>query len=478
MGRIAVRGHGRKQWTEGKLDYLIDLAAGFRAQAFARARSAAAAPYAALEDRRKREYGEPGPRRADGVELADDLPAPHVQVHLLARLAQGRVEQVRVGRLGLAAGERYLAGVHAEALALAGHQHGRLGAAAPPCADRDQDRGRAQPRPRPRLGRVRRSCRRSRRRACAACRRIDRRREPLPNRANVHGAAPGAGRYYALAIKGFNGGGRGVGVAIGYEVNPPRLPEEAGRAGAGEQERLLAPVARRVADLGDRCDFVHVTESVMGTRRVPPIAAARCIMARVHGLPVTVTMRTRERSESEAVEFAAEARGAGIGGILIVMGDPPREGGRPGAGAAAEAAGRPVLAPSRAARSLRDAAGARGPDLFLSVPAGAGAARPDAGPMRAKIDAGPAGFFTQVVSSVREAADISSLLGPMGFRVVPIVIVPSAANKRSAAALGLDWSGYEGDPAGFIRAVHNAAGDVLVTSPSDFSAARDALGCV
>ena len=264
-------------------------------------------------------------------------------------------------------------------------------------------------------------------------------------------------------------------MAIGYEINPPRLPEGAGRAGgAGEQERLLGPVVRRAADLEDRCDYVHVTESVMGTRRVPPIAAARAIMARVHGLPVTVTMRTRERSESEAAAFAAEARGAGIGGILIVMGDPPREGGLP-EGAAAGAA-RPALAPSRAARSLRDTAGAQGLDLFLSVPAGGGA--PASGPMRAKIDAGPAGFFTQVVSSVRQAADISALLGPLGFRVVPIVLVPSAANKRSAEFLGLDWSGYEGDPAEFIRAVHDAAGDVLVTSPSDFAAARDALGCV
>ena len=335
------------------------------------------------------------------------------------------------------------------------------------------------PRRRPRLALPRPGARR--RAHCAACRRRDRRRKPLPNRANVHGGAPGAGRYYALAIKGFNGGGRGVGVAIGYEVNPPRLPEGAGRAGgAGEQERLLGPVVRRAADLEDRCDYVHVTESVMGTRRVPPIAAARAIMARVAGLPVTVTMRTRERSESEAAAFAAEARGAGIGGILIVMGDPPREGGLPEgtAAAAAGTAARPALAPSRAARSLRDAAGAQGLDLFLSVPAGTGAARPDAGPMRAKIDAGPAGFFTQVVSSVRQAADISALLGPLGFRVVPIVLVPSAANKRSAEFLGLDWSGYEGDPAGFIRAVHDAAGDVLVTSPSDFAAARDALGCV
>lgn len=296
----------------------------------------------------------------------------------------------------------------------------------------------------------------------------------LTVRMSTRGAA-GAVRYYcALAIKGFNGGGNaGRGVAIGYEVNPPRLPEGSGCAGADAQERLLGPVVGRVAELGGMCGFVHVTESVMGTRRVPPIAAARSIMARSPGMPVTVTMRTRERSKTEALAFAGEARRAGIKGILIVMGDPPRDGGRP----AATRPTRPALAPSRAASAMRAAAGGRGPDLFLSVPAGAlpeaGAASPA---LQAKIDAGPAGFFTQVVSSVRQAKGISALLAPMGFRVVPIVLVPSEANKRSAELLGIDWSGYKGDPAGFIRGVHDAAGDVLVTSPNDFSAALDALG--
>lgn len=287
----------------------------------------------------------------------------------------------------------------------------------------------------------------------------------------MRGAA-GAGRYYAIAIKGFNGGGRGVCMAIGYEVNPPRLPEGAEQPRGNSAERLLEAVNRRVADMEGVCDFVHVTESVLGTRRISPIAAARSIRMHSPGQSVTVTMRTRERSEEEALAFAGEARSAGIGGILIVMGDPlrgdaGRGGGRAGRG--------PALAPSRAAGSLRGAAGARGVDLFLSVPGRADAA---AAPMRAKIAARPAGFFTQVVASVGQVTDIHALLAPMGFRVVPIVLVPSAANKKSAALLGIDWSGYERDAAGFIRGVHDAAGDVLVTSPNDFSAALDALGSV
>lgn len=260
-------------------------------------------------------------------------------------------------------------------------------------------------------------------------------------------------------------------MAIGYEVNPPRLPAgAAGDPGGAEASRLLEGVGRRIAELSEscpRCDAVHVTESVLGTRRLSPIATARRIREIEPRLSVTVTMRTRGRSEGDALAFVGRAAAEGVRGILVVMGDPPRGGGREGA-----AAGRaPLLAPSRAAAGMRAAAGAAGIDVFLSAagPAGSDAA------MRAKIAARPAGFFTQVVSSVGEVGRICGSLAPMGFRVVPIVLVPSEANRGSAEFLGLDWSGYERDPSGFIGRVHAEAGDVLVTSPSDFASARDAL---
>ena len=260
-------------------------------------------------------------------------------------------------------------------------------------------------------------------------------------------------------------------MAIGYEVNPPRLPEgSAGEPGGAEAARLLEGVGRRIAELSEscpRCDSVHVTESVLGTRRLSQIATARRIREIDPRLSVTVTMRTRGRSHGDALAFVGRAAAEGIGGILVVMGDPPRGGGQ--AGHAPER--RPLLAPSRAAAGMRDAAAGAGIDLFLSA---AGPAGHDAA-MKAKIAARPAGFFTQVVSSVEQVGRICDSLGPMGFRVVPIVLVPSEANMGSAKFLGLDWSGYERDPSGFIGRVHAEAGDVLVTSPSDFAAARDAL---
>ena len=261
-------------------------------------------------------------------------------------------------------------------------------------------------------------------------------------------------------------------MAVGYEVNPPRLSADAaGEPGGAEAERLLEGVGRRIAELSEscpRCGSVHVTESVLGTRRLSQIATARFIGRIEPRLSMTVTMRTRERSAGDAVSFVGRAAAEGIGGILVVMGDPPRAGAAAGAGGGSP--GRAPLAPSRAAAGMRGAAAGAGVDLFLSAQGPAGGAA-----MRTKIGARPAGFFTQVVSSVEEVGQICGMLAPRGFRVVPIVLVPSDANRGSAKFLGLDWSGYERDPAGFIGEVHGAAGDVLVTSPSDFAAAREAL---
>ena len=260
-------------------------------------------------------------------------------------------------------------------------------------------------------------------------------------------------------------------MAVWYEVNPPRLPEDAaGEPAGGEAARLLEGVGRRIAELSEscpRCASVHVTESVLGTRRLSQLATARHIAGIEPRLSITVTMRTRGRSEGDALAFVGRAASEGIGGVLVVQGDPPR------GGAGREAGGPPgrrPLAPSRAAAAMRGAAGAAGVDLFLSAQGPAGHAS-----MPAKIAARPAGFFTQVVSSAEQVGAICGALAPRGFRVVPIVLVPSEANRGSAKFLGLDWSGYERDPAGFIGEVHRAAGDVLVTSPSDFAAAREAL---
>lgn len=246
-------------------------------------------------------------------------------------------------------------------------------------------------------------------------------------------------------------------MAVLYEVNPPRVAgPEPGPAAA---RALLAPVARRVSEIAGACGGIHVTESVMGTRRLSPIAAGGELKRLHPGLAVTVSMRTMGRDMAAAERFARGADGAGLDGMLVVRGD-PAPGAAPG----------PCPAPSDVVRRLRRLPGRRAA-LLLSV-----GSRPDFGGIARKVAARPDGFVTQVVSSLADVERTCARLRPEGFRVVPIVLLPSDKNARSARLLGLDWSGYEGGAAEFVRGVHRAAGDVMVTSPNDFAAARDLLG--
>jgi homocysteine S-methyltransferase len=57
-------------------------------------------------------------------------------------------------------------------------------------------------------------------------------------------------------------------------------------------------------------------------------------------------------------------------------------------------------------------------------------------------------------------------------------MLPSEKNEGSAKFLNLDWSGYKENPAGFIRDIHEIAGDVLITSPSDFAFAKETLNMI
>ncbi|HSD04788.1 MAG TPA: 5,10-methenyltetrahydrofolate synthetase, partial [Nitrosopumilaceae archaeon] len=92
-----------------------------------------------------------------------------------------------------------------------------------------------------------------------------------------------------------------------------------------------------------------------------------------------------------------------------------------------------------------------------------------------KIEAQPKGFVTQVISSVDQVTRIVDKLKPQGFKIVPCVLLSSEKNSKSAKMLNLDWSSYSNDVVGFINKVNKIAGNVLVSSPSDFSGALEVL---
>lgn len=248
----------------------------------------------------------------------------------------------------------------------------------------------------------------------------------------------------------WNGAGRHM--PILYEVNPPRVA-----SGTDLDERINAQMLR-IDEISGLCGGIHVTDSVLGRRRIQAITIAKMVRDRHPGMQITISMRTRDRRMDDMTGLVEECMAYGIDGMLVLMGDPSLDG-RPDSG----------IIPSYAAGRLVSGYGG---DLkiYLSLPAS-----PDYSKIQKKIRAGPAGFVTQVIRSEQQVVRMCEMLVPGGFEIIPCVLLPSAKNAPSAEFLGLDWSTYEPDPAKFVTRVHRVAGNVLITSPNDFAAARDVL---
>lgn len=223
---------------------------------------------------------------------------------------------------------------------------------------------------------------------------------------------------------------------IRYEVNPPKLAQDAG----GAVERTVG----RIKEISGYCRAVHITENVLGRRRISPLEIARRVSKEAPDLEITVSMRVRDRDPGQIDRFVQECSESGVSGILAVMGDPRSDGGSDSG-----------QTPSRAVPRLR-AAGAK---AYLSMPA-----EPKDSTLGAKSAARPDGFMTQVVSSPSQVRRLCARLP--GFEVIPIAMFPSPKNEPSARMLGIDTSH---DFAELVSEAQNAAGDVLITSPSDYA---------
>jgi homocysteine S-methyltransferase len=95
--------------------------------------------------------------------------------------------------------------------------------------------------------------------------------------------------------------------------------------------------------------------------------------------------------------------------------------------------------------------------------------------MHKKIEAQPKGFVTQVINSIDQVTRIVDKLKPQGFRIIPCVLISSEKNLKSAQMLKMNWSEYSKDLTGFVRQVDKIAGNVLVSSPNDFTGALELL---
>ena len=240
-------------------------------------------------------------------------------------------------------------------------------------------------------------------------------------------------------------------MAIRYEANPPKILPGIDR------DKAVAAFMDRIREVSQRCDAIHLTENVLGHQRVSPIEVGRMIKKEIPEIPITASLRVRDKNQEKISEIVDECVSIGFAGVLVLMGDPSRT----GSGDSGEI-------PSDTVKRLgKDGVGKK-IDLYLSIPS-----NPDPSKIVRKIEARPSGFMTQVVGSIGQVQNLVNLLN--GFSVIPILLYPSAKNAGSAKFLNMDLDSYGSRFDAFVREVHDAAGDVLITSPSDFGGLSEFL---
>ena len=246
-------------------------------------------------------------------------------------------------------------------------------------------------------------------------------------------------------------------MAIIYELNPPRL--DYGR-GSSDVRELLDIMTRRASKIIRIADGIHVTDAVLGTRRLDALESCQELRHIWPDVQITMSIRTRDSTFDEVAKRVDRAARAGVSGVLLVRGDPAQYKG----------AHDSDLYPSATLARLRSEHLTAGISMLLSLAPDQNWAKTEK-----KIAARPDGFITQVISSADAVCDTVSKMRAHGIYVIPCVMLPSPKNAQSARSLGLDWSGYEQDAAAFVRKIEQIAGRVLVTSPCDIAMAESIM---
>ena len=246
-------------------------------------------------------------------------------------------------------------------------------------------------------------------------------------------------------------------MAVIYEINPPKIPDI--KTSNEETNSLLSKLVQRVSDISTLCDGIHVTDSVLGTRRVSALTTGKMLKTNHPNLQITISMRVRDKDMDSIKQIVQESIDLKLDGILVLKGDPSKENPTDSG-----------LIPSHVVKQLNELGYGKKMNFFLSLPS-----NPDFDKIQKKITAAPKGFMTQVIHSTEQAQRISNKLRSIGFRIIPCILLPTEKNENSAKFLELDWSGYKENPANFIRQIHSIAGDVLITSPNDFTFAKETL---
>ena len=240
-------------------------------------------------------------------------------------------------------------------------------------------------------------------------------------------------------------------MTIRYEANPPKI-----LPGVDTNESILKFIDK-IKMISKKCDAIHLTENVLGFQRVSPIEVGKIIRKEIPNLPITVSLRVRDKSEKEISEFADNCIAIGFSGILVLMGDPSQSGKQDSG-----------QIPSMVVKKLREQGLDSKIDLYLSI-----SNKPNFSKIGKKLESKPKGFMTQVIQNIEQVKILSGNL--KGFSVIPILLYPSPKNEKSAKFLNLDLASYSQEFEELLDKTQKITGDVLITSPSDFNGLNEFL---
>jgi len=237
-------------------------------------------------------------------------------------------------------------------------------------------------------------------------------------------------------------------MTIRYEINPPKISDD------GQDVRNV--LFERIKTISSVCNGIHLTDSVLGIPRVSPFEIAKQIRESDKTIKLTCSLRVRDKNLNDIEKIVEQSVGT-VDGILVLMGDKSDA-----------VSSKEELIPSQVVKTLNDNGLGKKIELFLSIPS-----NPNFAKIQKKIDANPAGFFTQVIHSKNQIEKISDKLND--FKIIPCLLIPSQKNLKSAEFLKIDWSNYKEDITGFINEIHSITGDILITSPNDFKRAYETI---
>ena len=240
-------------------------------------------------------------------------------------------------------------------------------------------------------------------------------------------------------------------MTIRYEANPPKILPNV------NTDESIKKFVDKIKIISKKCDAIHLTENVLGHKRVSPIEVGEIIKKEIPNMPITVSLRVRDKDEKEIEKFVDKCISIGITGILIIMGDPSQS-----------KISDSGLIPSTVVSNLKKKKYDSKIELYLSI-----SNKPNFLKIRKKVKVNPKGFMTQVVQNIQQVQNLSDNLKQ--FLIIPIILFPSEKNQKSADFLGLNLSEYSKEFDKFVKETYKITGDILITSPNDFNGLKEYL---